>query len=67
MVRLDYDDEGRFLRPVVVEDAEPYRRCRDLALAEAMPFGEYLQAAVLDPLGLKRAELRVIADGDEPR
>jgi hypothetical protein len=43
VVRLDYDHEGRFLRPVVVEDAEPYRRCRNLAVAHAMPFGEYLE------------------------
>lgn len=42
VVRLDYDHEGRFLRPVVVEDAEPYRRCRDLALAAAVPFPAYV-------------------------
>jgi uncharacterized protein DUF6879 len=48
VVRLDYDNEGRFLRPVVVKDAEPYRRCRDLALAAAVPFKEYRAAVPLD-------------------
>jgi hypothetical protein len=42
VVRLDYDHEGRFIAPVVVEDAEPYRRARDTALRLAVPFRTYL-------------------------
>ena len=42
VIRLDYDDEGRFLRPVVVDDVVPCRRCRDVALTHAVPFSDYL-------------------------
>lgn len=42
VVVLEYDDAGRFLRPVAVTQVAPYRRCRDLALASAMPFDAYL-------------------------
>jgi hypothetical protein len=41
VVRLEYDQEGRFLRPVAVVDPAPYRRCRDAAMAGAMPFAQY--------------------------
>jgi hypothetical protein len=37
-VVLEYDDEGRFLRPVVAENLAPYRQARDVALASAVPF-----------------------------
>jgi hypothetical protein len=37
-VVLEYDDAGRFLRPVVAETVEPYRQARDMALKSAVPF-----------------------------
>lgn len=40
-VVLEYDEEGRFLRPVVAEDCEPYRACRDLVSVSAVPFEQY--------------------------
>jgi hypothetical protein len=40
-VLLEYDDQGRFLRPVVAETIEPYRQARDMALKSAVPFREY--------------------------
>jgi hypothetical protein len=40
-VILEYDDAGRFLRPVVAETVEPYRQARTLALASAVPFSDY--------------------------
>ena len=40
-VVLEYDDNGRFLVPVVAETTEPYRRTRDLALRSAVRFSEY--------------------------
>jgi hypothetical protein len=40
-VVLEYDDQGRFLRPVVAETIEPYRQARDMALKSAIPFREY--------------------------
>jgi hypothetical protein len=40
-VVLEYDDEGRFLRPVVAETVEPYRQARDMALKSSVPFREY--------------------------
>jgi hypothetical protein len=45
-VVLEYDDAGRFLRPVVAETVEPYRHARDLALASAVLFrqGESVDA-----------------------
>jgi hypothetical protein len=42
VVVLEYDDAGRFVRPVTVTEVAPYCRCRDLALASAMPFPAYL-------------------------
>jgi hypothetical protein len=40
-VVLEYDSDGRFLRPVVAETLAPYRQARDMALKSAMPFREY--------------------------
>jgi hypothetical protein len=40
-VVLEYDDQGRFLRPVVAETLAPYRQARDMALKSAVPFREY--------------------------
>jgi hypothetical protein len=40
-VVLEYDDEGRFLVPVVAETLQPYRQARDLALRRAVPFEQY--------------------------
>ena len=40
-VVLEYDSEGRFLRPVVAETIEPYRQARDMALKSSVPFREY--------------------------
>jgi hypothetical protein len=40
-VVLEYDDQGRFLVPVVAETTEPYRKARDVALRSAMTFSEY--------------------------
>jgi hypothetical protein len=47
-VRMDYDDEGRFLRPVEVSDAEPYRRGRDIALRRAVPLENWKRAQPFD-------------------
>jgi hypothetical protein len=41
VVRLNYDDDGKFLGVERVADAEPYRRVRDLTLASAERFSEY--------------------------
>jgi hypothetical protein len=41
VVRLTYDDDGKFLGIEAVDDAEPYRRVRDLTLASAVPLGQY--------------------------
>jgi hypothetical protein len=40
-VILEYDDKGRFLRPVIVEDVTPYRRGASIALTHAEPFESY--------------------------
>lgn len=40
-VVLEYDNEGRFLVPVVAETLQPYRQARDLALRRAVPFQQY--------------------------
>jgi hypothetical protein len=40
-VVLEYDDAGRFLRPVIAETVEPYRHARDQALKSSVPFHEY--------------------------
>jgi hypothetical protein len=37
-VVLEYDDQGRFLRPVVAESVTPYCQARDLALAASIPY-----------------------------
>jgi hypothetical protein len=42
VVRLEYDARGRFLGVAAADDPAPYRRCRELAMARAVPFGEYL-------------------------
>jgi len=41
VVRLNYDEDGNFLGIEAVDDAEPYRRVRDLTLASAEPLGDY--------------------------
>ena len=38
VVRLEYDEAGRFLRPVAVSDPAPYRQCRDVVMARAVAF-----------------------------
>jgi hypothetical protein len=40
-VVLEYDDAGRFLRPVVAATVAPYRQARDMALKSSAPFREY--------------------------
>ena len=40
-VVLEYDDKGRFLRPVMAEDVTPYQRGALIALANAEPFESY--------------------------
>jgi len=42
-VVLEYDDAGRFLRPVAAETVEPYRQARAMALKSAVPFRAYRQ------------------------
>jgi hypothetical protein len=37
-VVLEYDDQGRFLRPVAAETVTPYCQARDLALASSIPY-----------------------------
>lgn len=41
VVRLEYDESGRFLRPVAMSDPAPYRDCRDVAMARAVAFRQY--------------------------
>ena len=41
VIVLEYDDAGRFLRPVEAETVEPYRQARDMALKSSVPFREY--------------------------
>jgi hypothetical protein len=40
-VVLEYDEEGRFLQPVIAETLAPYRQARDMALRSSVPFREY--------------------------
>ena len=40
-VVLEYDDQGRFLRPVSVSNVAPYLQARDMALKSSVPFLEY--------------------------
>jgi hypothetical protein len=47
-VVMEYDDAGRFLRPVVAETVAPYRQARDMALKSAVPFREYRQRSHVD-------------------
>jgi hypothetical protein len=54
-VVLEYDDAGRFLRPVVAETVAPYRQARDMALKSAVPFRQgasvatFLQRRLAEP------------------
>jgi Family of unknown function (DUF6879) len=41
VVRMEYDDEGRFVRPVAEQDATTYRRCRDAVMARSVPLKEW--------------------------
>jgi Family of unknown function (DUF6879) len=41
VVRMEYDDEGRFVRPVAMDDAAAYCRVRDALMARAVPLSEY--------------------------
>lgn len=46
VVRMDYDDEGRFLRPVDVSDGlERYRQARDIAVRSSQPLEDFLSTA----------------------
>jgi hypothetical protein len=49
VIVLEYDDEGRFLRPVVAETVAPYRQARDMALKSSVPFREYLARSHVEP------------------
>jgi hypothetical protein len=40
-VVLEYDEEGRFLQPVIAETLAPFRQARDMALKSSVPFREY--------------------------
>lgn len=40
-VAMNYDSDGRFLGPAEVSDVAAYCRCRDRAMAAAIPFAEY--------------------------
>jgi hypothetical protein len=41
VVRMEYTSDGSFIRPVEVSDVAPYCRCRDVAMARAVPFSQY--------------------------
>jgi hypothetical protein len=41
VVRLEYTDDGSFIRPVAVSDITSYRRCRAVAMARAVAFHVY--------------------------
>lgn len=53
-VRMYYDDEGHFLRPELIDEIEPYRELRDLALSRSEPVTDYLARN-----GLTRETLRM--------
>jgi hypothetical protein len=59
-VVLEYDDAGRFLRPVVAETVEPYRQARDMALKSAVPFRQ--GASVATFLQRRLAESSAVED-----
>ncbi len=40
-VRLEYSDDGSFVRPVEISDVVPYRRCRSVVMARAVAFHSY--------------------------
>lgn len=42
VVRMFYDDEGRFLYPELAEDIEPYRALRDTAMRHSEPLLDYM-------------------------
>jgi hypothetical protein len=41
VVRLEYTDDGSFIRPVAISDITSYRRCRAVAMARAVAFHAY--------------------------
>ena len=42
VVRMIYDSQGRFERPELVEDVQPYTVMRDIAVRHAEPLDEYV-------------------------
>jgi hypothetical protein len=40
-VRMEYTEDGAFIRRAEVLDVVPYRRCRDVAVVRAVPFSQY--------------------------
>lgn len=40
-VRMEYASDGSFIRPAEVPEVALYRRCRDVAMARAVPFSQY--------------------------
>jgi hypothetical protein len=41
VVRMEYDEQGRFIRPVAARDADRYCRCRDAVMQRAVPLETY--------------------------
>jgi hypothetical protein len=46
-VVLEYDDKGRFVRPVVAETLTPYQRARDITLKSSVPFRQYRRSVTV--------------------
>jgi hypothetical protein len=47
-VVLEYDEQGRFLRPVAVSNVAPYQQARDMALKSSVPFREHRLRSPVD-------------------
>jgi hypothetical protein len=59
VVRLIYDDDGKFVGLESVENAELYCRIRDLALANAVPLGQFEPTSIVRPMrGRRTGNLR---------
>jgi hypothetical protein len=47
-VVLEYDEQGRYVRPVVADTLAPYQQARDMALKSSVPFREYRLRSQVD-------------------
>jgi hypothetical protein len=47
-VVLEYDDQGRFVQPVIAQTLAPYQQAREMALKSSVPFREYRLRSAVD-------------------